>query len=139
MPREGTKTGRQVNIRASLVAIEIRYAPGGDENSIIVIKHDSNKIIEIRYAPGGDENENTSAAFNRLSKIEIRYAPGGDENECNRLYCHFRIIEIRYAPGGDENTLSQISNSAVRLLRLGMPREGTKTRGHVWFACGYHN
>ena len=36
--------------------------------------------IEIRYAPGGDENENIVSACVIIICIEIRYAPGGDEN-----------------------------------------------------------
>ena len=57
MPREGTK--RNLNIRIIYsYAIEIRYAPGGDEKfhkiiSFLKIIH----FIEIRYAPGGDEKE----------------------------------------------------------------------------------
>ena len=37
-------------------------------------------FIEIRYAPGGDENNRHVTAENEPG-IEIRYAPGGDENE----------------------------------------------------------
>ena len=36
--------------------IEIRYAPGGDENVITPVTEDKELLIEIRYAPGGDEN-----------------------------------------------------------------------------------
>ena len=36
--------------------------------------------IEIRYAPGGDENSPPASTMKNLFSIEIRYAPGGDEN-----------------------------------------------------------
>lgn len=35
--------------------VEIRYAPGGDENKLIEINNNFISI-EIRYAPRGDEN-----------------------------------------------------------------------------------
>ena len=61
--------------------IEIRYAPGGDENCSDLQNHSSYYIIEIRYAPGGDENSTKSSVnASKISIIEIRYAPGGDEN-----------------------------------------------------------
>ncbi len=38
------------------------------------------------------------------------------------------IIEIRYAPGGDENIFAHaLTLLTAYLLRLDMPREGTKT------------
>ena len=36
-------------------------------------------------------------------------------------------IEIRYAPGGDENIGDDYNMVGGSLLRLDMPREGTKT------------
>ena len=37
--------------------------------------------IEIKYAPGGDENKKQVTSLKSLVyKIEIKYAPGGDEN-----------------------------------------------------------
>ena len=36
--------------------------------------------IEIKYAPGGDENTIRSYSSSGKSSIEIKYAPGGDEN-----------------------------------------------------------
>ena len=38
------------------MTIEIRYAPGGDENPTLLNFRYSKIPIEIRYAPGGDEN-----------------------------------------------------------------------------------
>ena len=55
MPREGTKTLFRLCIQDNLAPIEIRYAPGGDENMMKRIDAEIN-YIEIRYAPGGDEN-----------------------------------------------------------------------------------
>ena len=55
MPREGTKTEGIRRLCLGFLLIEIRYAPGGDENSYCM----SDSVIssiEIRYAPGGDEN-----------------------------------------------------------------------------------
>ncbi len=55
MPREGTKTQSEIGI-SSCKDIEIRNAPGGDENK----NHGADKEIyqiEIRNAPGGDENK----------------------------------------------------------------------------------
>ena len=37
------------------------------------------------------------------------------------------MFEIRYAPGGDENSPLVSKMDLIRLLRLDMPREGTKT------------
>ena len=85
--------------------------------------------IEIKYAPGGDENYNTAPAKERIYRsIEIKYAPGGDENKHTHFYIYSKytlrlnmpregtktlnsviyfygeaFIEIKYAPGGDEN------------------------------------
>ena len=55
MPREGTKTIAHVAV-GYYVTIEIRYAPGGDENSPCESASNKTIQIEIRYAPGGDEN-----------------------------------------------------------------------------------
>ena len=55
MPREGTKTQDWCTYSVFHYGIEIRYAPGGDENLTKVSKSILN-CIEIRYAPGGDEN-----------------------------------------------------------------------------------
>ena len=41
-------------------------------------------------------------------------------------------IEIRYAPGGDENNTLQIQWNDCLILRLDMPREGTKTLRKTW-------
>ena len=56
MPREGTKTALIVFLTSSSCKIEIRYAPGGDENGLLTIFTAIQYFIEIRYAPGGDEN-----------------------------------------------------------------------------------
>ena len=66
-----------------------------------------------------------------MYKIEIRYAPGGDENFNQVLISTLTYIEIRYAPGGDENSLVSSANCKQLLLRLDMPREGTKTVDHA--------
>ena len=66
-----------------------------------------------------------AAAF---KNIEIRYAPGGDENKSVPRYCHRALsIEIRYAPGGGENSSMNTIPFSAFVLRLDMPREGTKT------------
>ena len=57
MPREGTKTFA-VLLLLLLLNFEIRYAPGGDENTLSIPIRGI-PAIEIRYAPGGDENTNT--------------------------------------------------------------------------------
>ena len=80
MPREGTKTNNKVSISNIDINIEIRYAPGGDENIVIGLSNPLTNSIEIRYAPGGDEND---------------------------------FFILLYADRG--------------ILRLDMPREGTKT------------
>ncbi len=54
MPREGTKTITAV-LSTEKFEIEIRYAPGGDENYTYLL-FSTLVYIEIRYAPGGDEN-----------------------------------------------------------------------------------
>ena len=59
--------------------------------------------------------------------IEIRYAPGGDENDVMITKAIRLTIEIRYTPGGDENSSSYLNHIISILLRLDMPREGTKT------------
>ena len=77
----------------------------------------------------GTKTKFISQNAKRKCFIEIRYAPGGDENssEARTEYARPRI-EIRYAPGGDENRISQPKKNALRkILRLDMPREGTKT------------
>ena len=79
MPREGTKTPVQITNILKLL-IEIRYAPGGDENYLLLLHYQQQQLIEIRYAPGGDEN--------------------------NTVHCH---------------------TFPNHILRLDMPREGTKT------------
>ena len=79
MPREGTKTFN-VHLSRYKFFIEIRYAPGGDENSYKPVRMLPDKRIEIRYAPGGDENPLYSLLYVPFPSIEIRYAPGGDEN-----------------------------------------------------------
>ena len=55
MPREGTKTGN-CGLKPFKLIIEIRYAPGGDENVKGVSVNLNRYNIEIRYAPVGDEN-----------------------------------------------------------------------------------
>ena len=60
MPREGTKT-----------------------TFVCIYCHNGN--IEIRYAPGGDENHSLTK-FQKYFKIEIRYAPGGDENDFSKAF-----------------------------------------------------
>ena len=107
MPREGTKTFLVKDLNNDKTRIEIRYAPGGDENqhrTMISIAY----FIEIRYAPGGDENSQYLRNHHGLIIIEIRYAPGGDENFLTHIYRSGTDdnIEIRYAPGGDENVVS---------------------------------
>ena len=43
-------------------------------------------FIEIKYAPGGDENIALQFQFvKERQKIEIKYAPGGDENLIMKL------------------------------------------------------
>ena len=69
MPREGTKT------------------PVFVQNVLCV-------LIEIRYAPGGDENSCSDSSFSAATRIEIRYAPGGDENLTHSFISPFNIIEI---------------------------------------------
>ena len=56
MPREGTKTLYNHIKITSHFFIEIRYAPGGDENDVPYTRLQTFFKIEIRYAPGGDEN-----------------------------------------------------------------------------------
>ena len=80
MPREGTKTIKAFTI-VNPVLIEIRYAPGGDENSRYILLALHFGFIEIRYAPGGDENSAHTFIKRICVLIEIRYAPGGDENK----------------------------------------------------------
>ena len=105
MPREGTKTNIY-EFFAIAVVIEIKYAPGGDENAIMYFANSVRVIIiEIKYAPGGDENSLVNPTVNFLCIIEIKYAPGGDENSHNFYPCNHRVSQ----------------------LRLDMPREGTKT------------
>ena len=58
--------------------IEIRYAPGGDENGYFAAGRTLPHMIEIRYTPGGDENIDSSESF---WYFEIRNAPVGDENK----------------------------------------------------------
>ena len=55
MPREGTKTVYSERMKECTL-IEIRYAPGGDENETKTFPKRYVADIEIRYAPGGDEN-----------------------------------------------------------------------------------
>ena len=57
MPREGTKTDSFVT-KITVVLIEIKYAPGGDENRNYHHQSIHYNQIEIKYAPGGDENKN---------------------------------------------------------------------------------
>ena len=107
---------------AFLIFIEIRYAPVGDENNVIV----NNGIlfkIEIRYSPVGDENVSEAIKIGEENGIEIRYAPVGDEN-FGKFFCViFCTIEIRYAPVGDENRTSwELYRMTGRTLRLDMPR-----------------
>ena len=69
------------NLVSTLIyCIEIRYAPGGDENVPDTGFAAEGHFIEIRYAPGGDENRKSENLQNLRHNIEIRYAPGGDEN-----------------------------------------------------------
>ena len=56
MPLEGTKTPSSALVMAASCKIEIRYAPGGDENRKTGRASEPISFIEIRYAPGGDEN-----------------------------------------------------------------------------------
>ena len=70
-------------------------------------------MIEIRYAPGGDENSCSDSSFSAATRIEIRYAPGGDENLTHSFISPFNIIEIRCAPGGDENFHSLLINLLI--------------------------
>ena len=60
--------------------IEIRCAPGGDENPVSISDTLPFYPIEIRCAPGGDENSSIVCPLVVPSFIEIRCAPGGDEN-----------------------------------------------------------
>ena len=80
-------------------------------------------FIEIRYAPVGDEN-NVIVNNGILFKIEIRYAPVGDENVSEAIKIgEENGIEIRYAPVGDENRTSwELYRMTGRTLRLDMPR-----------------
>ena len=55
MPREGTKT-RLHRLFIIVCIIEIKYAPGGDENPEKDSYIEMGGKIEIKYAPGGDEN-----------------------------------------------------------------------------------
>ena len=56
MPREGTKTSHLLFF-VFLKSIEIKYAPGGDENTVMAFLYGCIGYIEIKYAPGGDENQ----------------------------------------------------------------------------------
>ena len=49
--------------------------------------------VEIRYAPGGDENYQNIPNY-LFFQFEIRYAPGGDENTIILLPLH-SIITLR--------------------------------------------
>ena len=52
-------------------------------------------FIEIKYAPGGDENIALQFQFvKERQKIEIKYAPGGDENLIMKLLP--RIITMNW-------------------------------------------
>ena len=54
------------------------------------------------------------------------------------FYIHQLYIEIRYAPGGDENFLDHTRKHHIYLLRLDMPREGTKTFSRLPFSYTVH-
>ena len=78
MPREGTKTPISF-LYTRIISIEIRYAPGGDENLYLGDKKTLFAIIEIRYAPGGDENIILASISEIFNAILIKNAPAGHE------------------------------------------------------------
>ena len=84
--------------------------------------------IEIRNAPGGDENNFLTSKYSSLF-IEIRYAPGGDENVHSLKPVSFSTASLRLdMPREGTKTLPFLAYSNnCHLLRLDMPREGTKT------------
>ena len=83
MPREGTKTHFNKSIK-NINLIEIRYAPGGDEN--FSADNTIDKIITPLRLDKPREGTKTGRQVNISASLvtEIRYAPGGDENTLSR-------------------------------------------------------
>ena len=102
MPREGTKT-QSSNFNILDIRIEIRYAPGGDENRTDPIQNVQSINIEIRYAPGGDENILYNENGNVILALRLDMPREGTKTLFAYAYIMRVFIEIRYAPGGDEN------------------------------------
>ena len=79
MPREGTKTMKLSLLIYFGYKIEIRYAPGGDENPVLVMVMYLMTRLRLDMPREGTKTEK-SILFAIPASIEIRYAPGGDEN-----------------------------------------------------------
>ena len=143
-------------------SIEIRYAPGGDENDAHLSHTLRLSSIEIRYAPGGDENkyckfhkkstanalrldmprEGTKTRFSETiiddkeKELRLDMPREGTKTQFLGFFIHITSIEIRYAPGGDENLILVAFALTSVTLRLDMPREGTKTIGSLFNITG---
>ena len=104
MPREGTKTENNNTVQNVVHGLRLNMPREGTKTVLL-------------------------CASARWSSIEIKYAPGGDENVQHDELSHTckNTIEIKYAPGGDENYFIHLFAECYTVLRLNMPREGTKT------------
>ena len=78
MPREGTKTDIEFFYHP-VQSIEIRYAPGGDENMPKQIQQVTHFLLRLDMPREGTKT-NIFWSTKNIVSIEIRYAPGGDEN-----------------------------------------------------------
>ncbi len=87
MPREGTKTRVAKPIREQVKYIEIRYAPGGDENtSGVEYTRSEDTQLRLDMPREGTKTRVAKPIREQVKYIEIRYAPGGDENKSSKTY-----------------------------------------------------
>ena len=79
MPREGTKTFSLCFFKV-LDFIEIKYAPGGDENFQRFCGVAFFLSLRLNMPREGTKTMDVITYQKSYKEIEIKYAPGGDEN-----------------------------------------------------------